>query len=67
MLVDRAVRMRDQGKSAKEIAEALDELKARVRLFAGLDYHGIFGRKAVGISRHEKQAIAEDWRVSNQS
>ena len=37
LLVDRAVRMRDQGKSAKEIAEALDELKARVRLFAGLD------------------------------
>ena len=37
LLVDRAVRMRDQGKSAKEIADALDELKARVRLFAGLD------------------------------
>ena len=37
LLVDRAVRMRDQGKSAKEIAETLDELKTRVRIYAGLD------------------------------
>ena len=37
LLVDRAVRMRDQGKSAKEIADVLEELKSRIRLFAGLD------------------------------
>lgn len=37
LLVDRAVRMRDQGKNAKEIAETLDELKTRVRIYAGLD------------------------------
>ena len=37
LLVDRAVRMRDQGKSAAEIAERLEELKGRVRIYAGLD------------------------------
>ena len=37
LLVDRAVRMRDQGKSAKEIADTLEELKGRIRLYAGLD------------------------------
>lgn len=37
LLVDRAVRMRDQGKSAAEIVERLEELKGRVRIYAGLD------------------------------
>lgn len=37
LLVDRAVRMRDQGKSASEICKALEELKDRVRIYAGLD------------------------------
>lgn len=37
LLVDHAVRMRDQGKSAAEIVERLEELKDRVRIYAGLD------------------------------
>lgn len=37
LLVDHAVRMRDQGKSAAEIVERLEELKGRVRIYAGLD------------------------------
>lgn len=37
LLVDHAVRMRDQGKGAAEIVERLEELKDRVRIYAGLD------------------------------
>ena len=37
LLVDRAVRMRDQGKSAQEIVDTLEDLKPRIRLYAGLD------------------------------
>ena len=37
LLVDRAVRMRDQGKSAQEIVDTLENLKPRIRLYAGLD------------------------------
>lgn len=36
-LVDRAVILRDQGCSAKQIVEELDALKPRIRLYAGLD------------------------------
>ena len=37
MLADRAVRMRDQGAGAEEIAAELEELKPRIRIYAGLD------------------------------
>lgn len=37
VLVDRAVHMRDQGKNAEEIAAELEELKTRIRIYAGLD------------------------------
>ncbi|MDO4634093.1 MAG: DegV family protein [Eubacteriales bacterium] len=36
-MVDCAVRMRDQGCSAEEIVKALEELRPRIRLYAGLD------------------------------
>lgn len=34
LLVDNAVKLRDEGKSGKEIAEATEELKGRIRLYA---------------------------------
>ena len=37
MLADRAVRMRDQGAGAEEIAAELEALKSRIRIYAGLD------------------------------
>lgn len=37
ILVDRAVKMRDAGKSAIEIVEELESLKSRIRIHAGLD------------------------------
>lgn len=37
ILVDRAVRMRDAGHTAQEIVTELEQLKGRIRLFAGLD------------------------------
>lgn len=37
ILADRAVRMRDQGAGAKEIAAELEMLKPRIRIYAGLD------------------------------
>lgn len=37
ILVDRAVHMRDQGKSAEEIVTELENLKSRIRIYAGLD------------------------------
>ncbi len=37
LLADKAVRMRDQGKSAAEIAGKLEELRSRIRIYAGLD------------------------------
>lgn len=37
LLVDHAVSLRDQGVSAREIAEKLDALKSRVRIFAAVD------------------------------
>lgn len=37
MLADRAVRMRDQGAGAEAIAAELEELKPRIRIYAGLD------------------------------
>lgn len=37
ILVDRAVHMRDQGKNAKEIVAEIEDLKSRIRIYAGLD------------------------------
>lgn len=37
ILVDRAVHMRDQGKSAEEIVAEIENLKSRIRIYAGLD------------------------------
>lgn len=37
ILADRAVHMRDRGKSAQEIAAELESLKSRIRIYAGLD------------------------------
>lgn len=37
MLADKAVRMRDQGAGAAEIAAELEALKSRIRIYAGLD------------------------------
>lgn len=37
ILVDRAVKMRDAGRTAQEIITELENLKPRLRLFAGLD------------------------------
>lgn len=45
MLVEEAVRLRDAGKSAKEIAEAVEQLRSKIVLYACVDtleylYHG---------------------------
>jgi len=37
ILVDRALVLREQGKTAEEIVEELEELRSRIRLYAGLD------------------------------
>jgi len=37
LLVEHAVRMRDEGKSAREIADALEELRSRVTLYTCMD------------------------------
>lgn len=37
ILVDRAVHMRDRGKNAEEIVAELEDLKSRIRIYAGLD------------------------------
>lgn len=37
ILVDRAVHMRDHGKNAEEIVAELEDLKSRIRIYAGLD------------------------------
>ena len=37
LLVEQAVKMRDSGKSAKEIGDTLENLKGRIRLYACLD------------------------------
>lgn len=54
-LVVEAVRLRSQGKTAPEIAEALERIRSRVRVYAGLDTleylrkGGRLGRAAAGL------------------